>query len=64
VWRSPGRREVHFSALLHDRQQERARFVLREGHPVSRKAAVVIVAVWLFAALAIVWLALRLLGRA
>ena len=44
--------------------RERAYLVAQQGTPVSRAAAVVIVAVWVLALAAVVWLALSLIGRA
>ncbi len=43
--------------------RERAREVLREGRPVSRVAAVLIVAVWLAVVAGAVWVMVRLLSR-
>jgi uncharacterized membrane protein YkvA (DUF1232 family) len=43
--------------------REKARELIRQGQPVNRKAAIVIVAVWLLcAALVVVWL-VRILGE-
>ena len=42
--------------------RERAHIVMQQGKPVSRTAAVVIVALWALTAAGVVWLILRLVG--
>jgi uncharacterized membrane protein YkvA (DUF1232 family) len=44
--------------------RERAHIVMQQGKPVSRTAAVVIVAIWALAIAALVWLTVRLVRTA
>lgn len=54
------RRMIPESVMIECR--ERAHIMMQQGKPVSRTAAVVIVALWAMAAAGVVWLTLRLVG--
>ena len=44
--------------------RERARLMAKEGLPISRKAAAIVVAVWLLAAIGTAWLLIQVFGPA